>query len=56
MAHLRNRQTGSKRKYVIANKGATGGLFVTGNSAEHTNTGLAVCTTNGGKHKDKFGV
>jgi len=56
MAHPRNRQTGGKGKHVITNERTACGVFVTGNGAEHTNTGLAVCAANGGKHKDKFGV
>jgi hypothetical protein len=56
MAHPRNRQAGSKGKHVITNKRTARGLFVTGNSSEHTDSGLAVCTANGGEHKDKFGV
>jgi hypothetical protein len=55
-AHLRNRQTASKREDVIANEGKTCGVFITGNGAEHTDTGFTVCATNGGKHKDKLRV
>jgi hypothetical protein len=51
---LRNRQTASKREDVIANKGKTCGVLVTGNGAEHTDTGFTVCAANGGKHEDKL--
>jgi hypothetical protein len=54
--HLRHRQTASKREDVIANKGKTCGVLVTGNGAEHTDTGFTVCAANGGKHKDKLRV
>jgi hypothetical protein len=37
-------------------QGQAGGLFITGDGAEHTDTGFTVCTTNGGKHKDKLRV
>jgi hypothetical protein len=56
MTHPRHRQTGGKGKHVFPDKGAAGGQLVTGNGAEHTDTGLTVCTTDGGKHKDKLRV
>jgi hypothetical protein len=31
-------------------------VFITGNSAEHTDMGLMVRATNGGKHEDKLRV
>jgi hypothetical protein len=31
-------------------------VFITGNGAEHTDTGFTVCAANGGKHKDKLRV
>ena len=40
------RQTAGKREDVIANKGTTCSVFITGNGAEHTDTGFTVCTTN----------
>jgi hypothetical protein len=55
-AHLRHRQTTGKREDVIANEGKACGVFITGDGAEHTDTGLTVCATNGGKHKDKLRV
>jgi hypothetical protein len=41
----RNRERGKDVRRVI-----------TGNGAEHTDTGFTVCATNGGKHKDKLRV
>jgi hypothetical protein len=46
----------SKREDVIADEGKACGVFITGDGAEHTDTGLTVCATNGGKHKDKLRV
>ena len=31
-------------------------MFIPGDGAEHTDAGLTVCATNGGKHKDKLRV
>jgi hypothetical protein len=37
-------------------RGKACGVFITGDGAEHTDTGFTVCATNGGKHKDKLRV
>jgi hypothetical protein len=58
VSHARTSQpaTAGKRGGRNRERGTTCGVFITGNGAEHTDTGFTVCAENGGKHKDKLRV